>query len=111
MIVTKTGDGGLAIAAWNLVDPDKRGKTEEMDLEFEHARPDASLAIQRVDDEHGNVLKKYAAMGSPLDPTPDQVAELNRETALPPPEQMQLKQGKIRLTLKPNALLLIKVQP
>jgi xylan 1,4-beta-xylosidase len=110
VIVTKTGDGGLAIAAWNLVDPDKRGKTEEMDLEFEHARPDASLAIQRVDDEHGNVLKKYAAMGSPLDPTPDQVAELNRETALPPPEQMQLKQGKIRLTLKPNALLLIKVQ-
>ena len=26
-IVTKTADGGLAIAVWNLVDPDQQGST------------------------------------------------------------------------------------
>jgi len=110
-IVTKTADGGFAIAAWNLVDPDKHGKTETMVLNFDHLRADAHVSIQRVDDEHGNVLKKYAAMGSPLDPTPAQVVELNAETALPAPEESQLKQGKIELRLTPNTLALIKVQP
>jgi xylan 1,4-beta-xylosidase len=111
VIVTKSADEGLVIAAWSLVDPDKRGKSDEMNLEFVNVKPDAHITIQRVDDEHGNVLKRYAAMGSPLDPTPTQVDELNRETALPPPEPGQLKQGKIRLTMEPNALVLIKVQP
>ena len=29
--------------------------------------------------EHGNVLPVYAAMGKPLNPTPTQVEEMNRE--------------------------------
>jgi xylan 1,4-beta-xylosidase len=111
VIVTKTADGGLAIAAWNLVDPDKKGKTERMDIELAHVRTDAQVTIERVDDEHGNVLKKYAAMGSPLDPTAAQVKELNAETAPGQPEAAQLNQGRLQLTLMPNALLLVKVQP
>jgi xylan 1,4-beta-xylosidase len=63
-----------------------------------------------VDDDHGNVLKKYAAMGSPLDPTPAQVDELNRETALPATQEMQLKEGKLQLKLTPNTLVLIRVK-
>jgi xylan 1,4-beta-xylosidase len=64
-----------------------------------------------VDAEHGNVLKRYAAMGSPLDPTPAQVEQLNRETALPAPESTQLRDGKLELTLTPNTLALVKIQP
>lgn len=45
----------------------------------------ASVTLQTIDQDHGNVLPKYAAMGSPLDPTPSQVEQLNRETALPRP--------------------------
>jgi xylan 1,4-beta-xylosidase len=55
------------------------------------------------------VLKEYAAMGSPIDPTPAQVEQLNRETALSPPEQSTLHGGKLDLTLTPNALVLVKV--
>jgi xylan 1,4-beta-xylosidase len=111
IIVTKTADGGLAIVAWNLVDPDQRGSTKVTDLAFHHVASDARITIERVDAEHGNVLKEYAAIGQPLDPTQAQVDQLNRETALPPPEQSRLHDGQLRLSLTPNALVLIKVQP
>ena len=48
-------------------------------------------------------------MGKPLDPTPAQVEQLNRETALPAPEQNHLTDGKLELELEPNALVVVKV--
>jgi xylan 1,4-beta-xylosidase len=111
VIVTRTADGSLAIAAWNLVDPGQQGATETMQLDFAHVPANARVSIQRVDSDHGNVLKEYKAMGSPLDPTPAQVDELNRETALPSPEETHLTGNKLDLTLTPNTLALVKVQP
>ena len=108
-IVTKTADGGLAIAVWNLVDPDQHGSTRTVQLAFSHVAPNSRITIERLDDEHGNVLKKYEAMGSPLDPTLAQVEQLNHETALPPPEQAALQGGKLDLTLTPNALVLVRI--
>jgi xylan 1,4-beta-xylosidase len=110
VIVTKTSDGELAIAAWNLVDPDQHGSTQVIHLSFSHVASDAHVTIQRVDAEHGNVLKAYKAMAEPLDPTQAQVDQLNHETALPSPEQTTLHDGQLQLSLTPNALVLIKVQ-
>jgi xylan 1,4-beta-xylosidase len=111
MIATKTADGSLAIAVWNLVDPDAQGGSRSVDLTFAHVAPNARVSIERIDQEHGDVLSRYKAMGGPEDPTPSQVQQLNRESALPPPQQIVLKDGKLSLTLTPNALVLIKVQP
>jgi len=108
-IVTKTSDGGLAIAIWNLVDPDKQGDAHTIRLSFFHVAPNARVSIERVDEEHGNVLKRYEAMGSPLDPTPAQVEQLNRETALPAPESTKLEGSRLELKLRPNALVLVKI--
>jgi xylan 1,4-beta-xylosidase len=109
VIITKTKDEGLAIAAWNLVEPDQPGSAQTMEFTFQGVPQNAGVTIQRVDDEHGNVLKRYAAMGKPLNPTPAQIEQLNHETALPAPERMKLQNGQIKLQLSPNALLLIKV--
>ena len=111
VIVTQRANGELAIAAWNLVDPDQNGTTQTLTLEFRNVPSDARVSIQRVDDDHGNVLKEYAAMGRPLDPTPAQVEQLNHRTALPAPEDARLQGGKIQLALTPNTLALIRVQP
>jgi xylan 1,4-beta-xylosidase len=110
IIATKAADGKIIVAAWNLVDPDQQGTTRTMELTFRGIPPDAKIALQRVDSDHGNVLPRYAAMGSPLDPTPDQVEQLNRETALPAPETSALKNGGLELQLTPNALILITVE-
>jgi xylan 1,4-beta-xylosidase len=110
VIVTKTEGGGLAIAAWNLVDPDQQGKPATVRFDFAHVAGDARVRIERVDDDHGNVLKEYRAMGSPVDPTPAQVEQLNRETALPAPEEKRLADGKLDLILSSNTLALIQVE-
>jgi xylan 1,4-beta-xylosidase len=110
IVATETADGKIVVAAWNLVDPDQQGKTRTTDLIFHGVRPDAKITLQRVDRDQGNVLPRYAAMGSPLDPTPDQVEQLNRETSLPAPEVLALKNGKVELQLTPNALDLITVE-
>jgi xylan 1,4-beta-xylosidase len=109
VIVTKTSGGALAIAAWNLVDPDKKGSRRTVEFIFRGVNPSSRVTLQRVDRDHGNVLKQYAAMGSPLDPTPAQVEQLNRETALPSPQRLQLENGKLELSLDENALVLLKI--
>jgi xylan 1,4-beta-xylosidase len=108
-IITRTSDGGLAIAVWNLVDPDKEGTTNKVVLNFSHVPSGARVTVERVDEQHGNVLEHYAAMGKPLDPTPAQVEQLNRETTLPAPEETRLQGGKLELNLTPNTLALVKV--
>jgi xylan 1,4-beta-xylosidase len=109
-IATKAADGSIRVVAWNIVDPGTHGATRTVDLNFSGVAPNAAVAIQRVDSDHSNVLPKYKAMGSPVYPTPAQVEQLNRETALAPPEQSHLDGGKLHLTLTPNALVLVKVE-
>jgi xylan 1,4-beta-xylosidase len=111
VLVTHKQNGELAIAAWNLVDPGQTGETKTIELVFHRLPADARVSIQRVDDDHGNVLKAYKAMGSPLAPTPVQVEQMNRATALPAPEETQLHAGRLKLMLMPNSLVLIKTQP
>ncbi|HSY70066.1 MAG TPA: hypothetical protein VK813_15555 [Edaphobacter sp.] len=110
IIATKTADGDIAVAAWNLVDPDQQGTTRTMEITFRDVPPNAKVTLQRVDSDHGNVLKQYAAMNKPVDPTPAQVEQLNRETALPAPSQSTLKNGTLELQLTPNALVLVKIE-
>jgi xylan 1,4-beta-xylosidase len=111
VIVTESADGRLVIAAWDLVDPGQSGSAHAIELTLRGVAPNARVTMQRVDSEHGNVLPRYAAMGKPLDPTPEQVEQLNRETALPSPEEAHLDGGKLKLDLEPNALVLVKVEP
>jgi xylan 1,4-beta-xylosidase len=110
VLVTRRQNGDLAIAAWNLVDPDKQGGPKSMEITFSHVPPNAEVSIQRVDEDHGNALKKFVALGSPRYPTPAQVKEMNDASALPPPEQTKLTNGKLSLQLKRNALLLITIR-
>ena len=121
-LVTRSADGELVIAVWNLLDPAPNGeKRSAVDshvgmppkrvvLEFKGVPARARVTVERVDDEHGNVLPVYAAMGAPPYPTPVQVEAMNRKTALPRPEAMTLRKGRLELTLEPNALVLVKVK-
>jgi xylan 1,4-beta-xylosidase len=117
VIVTRGRDGSLVLAAWNIVDPAPDGqpsstlhaKSQEMTLSFSGVPANAAVTIERVDNEHGNVLPLYAKMGKPAYPTPAQVKSLNAATALPVPEATHLTGSSLKLTLEPNALLLIHV--
>ena len=115
VIATRAADGSLVLAVWNILDPAEnnqppaKGKPLTMDLALSGVAPEAAVTIERVDDEHGNVLPKYRAMGAPNYPTAAQVKQLNDAAALPPPEATKLKGGHLVLTLEPNALLVVRV--
>jgi xylan 1,4-beta-xylosidase len=111
VIATESASGEVEVAAWNLVDPGQPPSEKTIDLIFRNVPPNAPVSIQEIDANHGNVLAEYAAMGRPLDPTPDQAERLNHETALPTPIQETLTGGKLEIKLTTNALALIKVQP
>lgn len=118
IIVTKTADGSLAIAFWNIADPLPDGahaetipaKPKSVTLEFKGLPGKATVTEQLVDDEHGNVLPLYRAMGSPQYPSPTQVEQLNAKTALASPQTVTLEGGKLTVTLEPNALVLLRIR-
>jgi xylan 1,4-beta-xylosidase len=110
VIVTKRKDGTLAIALWNLVDPGKTGAVKKIRLIFANVPSDAALFVGRVDDEHGNALAAYRAMGSPRYPSEAQVERMNDSTKLPPPSRERLTGDHLDLDLEPNALVLVEVQ-
>ncbi len=111
VIATENAAGEVEVAAWNLVDPGQHGADKTLDFRFLHTALNARVTIQRLDDDHGNVLKVYRAIGSPTDPTAVQVEQMNRATALPVPQEERLTGGKLAIKLTPDSLVLIKVQP
>lgn len=113
MLATRLPNGDLAIALWNLSDPGQPGRASTIRLTVRNVPATAEATVQRVDDEHGNVLPRYAAIGKPIDPTDAQVEQLNRETDLGRPEILKLKASEMDLKLERNALVLvtIKAQP
>ena len=67
------------------------------------------MLVSRADETHGNTLAAYRKLGSPRYPTQAQVQQINREGELPPPDAVQLKNGKIELEIPPNGLALLEL--
>ncbi|MBV8524135.1 MAG: hypothetical protein JOY71_18755, partial [Acetobacteraceae bacterium] len=110
VIATKRGDGTLAIAVWNLVDPDKTPSTKRIRLTINGVASNAAVSMSRVDDEHSNTLAAYRSLGSPRYPTEAQVDRMNAATALARPAEQHLNGSHLDLSLQPNALVLLEVQ-
>ena len=111
-IVTRLPDGTLSVAVWNLASvaaPPQSATDHKMTLHFAGIAADSPVSLQRVDDDHSNVLKIYAAMGSPQYPTRAQTQQMNAGTALPAPEQLVLHNGTLDLDLTPNELVVLHI--
>ncbi len=110
VLVTRRKDGSLALAVWNMSLPEEAGQTKNVTLELKSLSGAHSAAITRLDADHGSLLKAYAAMGSPRDPTPSQIKLLRQAAQLPPPEDVRIQNGRLNLQLAPKALLLVEIR-
>ena len=108
-LVTRRADGTLVLAVWNLVDPDQRGTSRPVQFEFSGVNSNSQVLIQRVDEDHGNTLAAYQAMGKPRYPTQAQITQLNSAATLPQPQRAMLSEGKLRLSIPVNGLLLLTI--
>jgi xylan 1,4-beta-xylosidase len=120
-LATETADGDVAMAAWNYAPPTGTGAAYTMpsgpagpaktfDIEFTNVAPNASAEIWRVDDDHGNVLKAFDAMGRPPgDLTQEQVAQLRAAAELAPPEQSRLDHGRLSISVPAHGLAVVVI--
>jgi xylan 1,4-beta-xylosidase len=109
VLVTRRKDGTLVIAVWNLVDPGKQGSPKTVQLELRGVNPTASVAISRLDAEHGNTLTAYEAMGKPRYPTQAQIRQLNQAAELLPPERLSLQNGRLTLRVPVDGLAVVEL--
>jgi xylan 1,4-beta-xylosidase len=109
ILVTRRSDQSLVLAVWNLVAPDKSGAPLHLRLDFKHVPANAPVTLSRVDDNHGNVLATYRALGSPEYPTKEQVRKINAATRLAAPDRVHLDGTHLDLELHVNALVLIEI--
>ena len=121
-LATTGPNGSLALALWDYAPPDGTGPKYTMPtrpagpskvftLTLEHVPANAAVEIWRVDDDHGNVIKVFNAMGRPPgDLTQQQIAELRAAGAMAAPEHAHLSHGRLEVTVPPHGLAVVLVE-
>ena len=109
-LVTRRKDGTLVMAAWNMVDPGTTGSAKEVEFKFEHARL-SKVQVTRLDPDHGDVHKAYAAMGSPRYPTKQQIEKLRAAARLSAPESHDVKNASLTIRIPSQGMVLIEAKP
>jgi xylan 1,4-beta-xylosidase len=106
-LLTRRADGTLVLAVWNYVPPQLTGSPRTLSLRLNGANARHAL-ISQVDHEHGDFRSTYEKMGSPRYPTQAQIQELRRATDLPSPEDHEISNGELTITLAPYGLAVIE---
>lgn len=109
-LLTRRKDGTLVMAVWNLFPPEQSGEPKSVSIIFEGMKGATSVLVSRLDASHGSLLATYAQMGSPVYPTQQQIADLRRAAALPPARKRRLVDGKLRIVIPPQGLVLLEAK-
>ena len=108
-LATRRADGTRVIAVWNYALPDKAGPAKTVTLRFKGGSA-MHASISRVDDEHGDVRSTYEKLGSPRYPTLAQIESLRKAAQLASPENRELSNEELTLTLPSHGLAVIEVK-
>ncbi len=122
VLATKSADGGVVTALWNYhppygegprytPPPADAGPAKRMAVRFTGVPADAAVTIERLDQDHGNVVKAFDAMGRPSEPSQEQIAQLRAAGKAAPAERATLKGGVLEIEIPPQGLVLVKLLP
>jgi xylan 1,4-beta-xylosidase len=107
-LVTRTANGKLVIAIWNYAPPEGGGSSKEITLALQNAKA-RKATIWRVDGTHGDLRPAYAKMGSPRDPTQQQLKALREAAALGAPEQRKIEHDRLSVELPVQGLAVVEL--
>jgi xylan 1,4-beta-xylosidase len=113
-LATRRKDGTRVIAVWNYGSPTEPGSHDvgspkTVTLKFKGHSAKHAL-IFRVDREHGDMHSVYEKMGSPRYPTEAQIETLRSAARLPAPENRDVHNGELTVTLPSQGLAVIEVK-
>lgn len=103
-----------AVMVWNYHDKDEQGAAEEVQLVIDNIpATKANLEIFIIDQKHSNSYEVWKKMGSPQNPTAEQIAILEKSGKLASVsnKKVSVKSGTIKLSiaLKRQAVALVKL--
>jgi xylan 1,4-beta-xylosidase len=104
-LLTRNENGSLVMALWNYASPGESAPSRSVTVHFQHTNA-GSVAVWRLDAEHGDFHRTYAKMGSPAYPTRAQIQQLREATEIPSPETQALKNGELTLEIPPGLALI-----
>ena len=125
VLASRRDDGSAAILAWNLAPRNVRGMmgdplaafqaevlppgpTRRLALHLRNAGvPSAQLSV--LDPAQASAEAAYLSLGRPPSPTREQIGELKRRAALPPPRTVPIQEGRVEVELPANAIALLEV--
>ena len=110
VLVTRSKDSSLVIAAWNLFLPEDSGPPKTITLHFNGTAHASRARVTIVDNDHGSPLPSFEKLGKPASPTNAQIQQLRRAAAMPQAQNLTIANGSLTLTLQPHALALIEVK-
>ncbi|MDG3006371.1 GH39 family glycosyl hydrolase [Paludisphaera mucosa] len=107
----------LAILAWHYHDDDVPGPDADVTIEVAGLPAAAPVLLHhyRIDARHGNAFEAWKRMGSPPRPTPEQIAELERQSRLTlfdSPARLRPEDGmlKLQVVLPRQAVSLLRLE-
>jgi xylan 1,4-beta-xylosidase len=110
ILATRRSDGTTVMAVWNLSAPGGDGASKDIVLQLNTLAGNHRVLVYLLDADHGSLLKAYAAMGSPANPTQAQIHSLRQAAQLPAPESRSIRHRRIDLRLAPDALVLVEIR-
>ncbi|HWZ51928.1 MAG TPA: hypothetical protein VNW54_10740 [Granulicella sp.] len=119
-LATRREDGTVVLALWNYAapygtgarytpPPAAAGPAKSFVVKLDGVRADAPVTIMRLDQDHGNVLKAYDAMGRPAVPSRQQIVALRAAGESSPAEKASLKNGTFTVRIPPQGLVVVTV--
>ncbi len=103
-LVTKRPDDSFVVALWNYAEPGETGSPKTFHIELKNSLA-KSFRLQKVAPGSGSSLEAWKNMGSPTDPTQQQIADLIKASELVPAERHQASSP---ITLPPQGLALLE---
>jgi xylan 1,4-beta-xylosidase len=108
-------DRSVSVLVWNYHDDDLPAPGADVELTIAGVPTRRVIVTQtQVDREHGNSYEKWKALGSPEAPTPGQISELERASALQPlspPASHEIRDAQLvlRFPLARQAVSLVRI--
>jgi xylan 1,4-beta-xylosidase len=108
VLITRRRDGNVAVALWNpFVDGQQRG-THTFVLQLTSPPFPTQAQVQILDAARGDLYAAYMQMGRPRYPTAAQYRQLRQAAQLPPPWQVPVKGGEVRVEVPASGLALVR---
>jgi hypothetical protein len=115
---TRQGRGSAQVLIYHFGEADEEGEGQAIPVQVEISGLEAevlTLKHSRIDREHSNTYRVWERLGRPLNPTPEQLAQIQAHAELEllePPRQVRVTHGRVSFSFEMpvNAVSLVDLR-